>query len=37
MKKSLIEFNEVFVGLEGKADLGLGNEAQFCRDPNGAM
>ncbi len=36
MQKSLIEFNDVFVGSDGKADLGLGNEAQFCRDLYGA-
>ena len=31
-----LKFSEYFVGSRGKENLGLGNEAQFYRDLNGA-
>ena len=36
MQKSLIEFTDVLLAQMEKADLFLGNEAQFCRDIYGA-
>ena len=35
MKKSLIDFKGVFFDQMERQILGLGNEAQFCRDLNG--
>ena len=36
MQKSFIEFKDVFLAQMERQILGLGNEAQFCRDLNRA-
>ena len=36
MQKSLIEFKDVLLAQMERQILGLGNEAQFCRDLNWA-
>ena len=36
MQKGLIEFNDVLLAQMERQILGLGNEAQFCRDLYGA-
>ena len=36
MQKSFIEFKDVLWAQMERQILGLGNEAQFCRDLNGA-
>ena len=36
MQKSLIDFKGVFLAQMERQILDLGNEAQFCRDLNGA-
>ena len=36
MQKNLIKFDDVLLAQMERQILGLGNEAQFCRDLNGA-